>query len=437
MYSSLIYKEIKPGYGIAFNKITNETVLVKGDINEFSPDELLSLFEFKQNESQFDARRFFTTIVINTTEACNLRCRYCSRYKEQYNVQQTITLDLLKDILHKASQYASSINEKVVVQFHGGEPLTQFELIRKAVEGNKNLNSNLDFRIQTNATLLTEEILLFCKEYDIHLGLSIDGPPELNAITRRFKNGKPVNFAIERNIPLIKKYLPRHTISCLCVLSAANANYAEDVLEYVFNNSIDDVSILPLYPDFSNCITDNNHLIPRTIDMVNFSSKVFDIWVNELRKGHVVSIPNFQIWFWNLMGNNANYVLNSTSCGVGQSLIFIDKDGEIYPCGPFSYEKEFSMGNISSISSLNELCDSEVFKSFHYRTVNHIEECKDCVFQGICLGGCPANSYLKNKDVFKKDPFCEYWEGIIGHIAQRLIDDPNICELIPEYSIRL
>jgi len=437
MSTSLIYKEIKPGYGIAFNKITNETVLVKGNINEFSKEELNSLFDFKRNESRFDARKVLSTIVINVTEACNLRCRYCSRYKGQYDKQQTITLELLKDILCKASEYAGAIGERVVVQFHGGEPLTQFELIRKSIEENKEFNSQLDFRIQTNATLLTEEILLFCKEYDIHLGLSIDGPPELNAITRRFKNGKPINSAIERNIPLIKKYLPRHTVSCLCVLSAANAKYAEDVLKYVFNNAINDVSILPLYPDFSNCITDDNHLIPRTVDMVAFSSKVFDIWINELRKGHNVSIPNFQIWFWNLMGNNANYILNSTSCGVGQSLLFIDNDGEIYPCGPFSYEKEFSMGNISSISSLKEICDSAVFKSFQHRTTNQIEGCKDCVYQGICLGGCPANSYLKHKDIFEKDPFCEYWEGIIGYIVQRLIDDPGICGLIPEYSIRL
>lgn len=435
--SFLIYKELKSGYSIAFNKNTNETVLIKGEINKFSSEELTSLFEFTQTESQFDARKVLSTIVINVTEACNLRCKYCSRYKGHYDIKQTITLDLLKDILYKASLYANEIGEKVVVQFHGGEPLTQFGLIRKAIEENQESNSNLDFRIQTNATLLNEEILLFCKEYDIHLGLSIDGPPELNAVTRKFKNGRNINSSIERIIPLIKKYLPRHTISCLCVLSAANAHYAEDVLEYVFNNSIDDVSILPLYPDFSNCITDDNHLIPRTVDMVKFSSTVFDIWVSELRKGHVVSIPNFQIWFWNLMGNNANYLLNSTSCGVGQSLIFIDKDGEIYPCGPFSYEKKFSMGNITSISSINEIRDSEIFKSFLRRTVNNIVECKDCVFQGICLGGCPANSYLKHRDIFKKDPFCEYWEGVIGHIVQRLIEDPDICGLIPEYSIRL
>ena len=44
---------------------------------------------------------------------------------------------------------------------------------------------------------------------------------------------------------------------------------------------------------------------------------------------------------------------------------------------------------------------------------------------------------LKTKDIFQKDPFCEYWFGIISHIVKRIIDKPEICEMIPDYSIRL
>lgn len=212
----------------------------------------------------------------------------------------------------------------------------------------------------------------------------------MNALTRQFQDGGHIDKILSEKIELIKRYLPRHTISCLCVLSAANVEHASEVMDFVFEKGIDDVSILPLYPDFSNCLTDDNHIIPRTKNMVNFSKRVFDVWIAELQKGRKISIPNFQIWFWNMMGGNSNYKLNTTSCGVGQSMIFIDNDGEIYPCGPFSYEKNFSMGNIEKIDTIQQLFNSQVFQLFSNRETSKVEKCLDCALQGICLGGCPV-----------------------------------------------
>ena len=434
--SNVLLKMVDTNHFVVYNKVSRETLLIKGTISDFGESDIDELFDY-DNEKSFDARKILTTIVINITEACNLRCKYCSRYKGHYDNDKTISQELLCDILQKASTYATSIGERVVIQFHGGEPLIHFNLIKHAILSNRAANDLLDFRIQTNATLLTDEILTFCKENDIHLGISVDGPPSLNAITRQFKDGRHIDQILSEKIGLIRRYLPRHTISCLCVLSAANVGHASEVMDFVFEKGIDDVSILPLYPDFSNCLTDDNHIIPRTKDMVKFSERVFDVWISELKKGRKISIPNFQVWFWNMMGGNSNYKLNTTSCGVGQSMIFVDKDGEVYPCGPFSYEKNFSMGNIMAIDNIQQLYSSDVFKLFSKRETSEVEKCTDCALQGICLGGCPANSYLQHNNIFKNDPFCEYWEGVLGYIAKRVIDDPQICEIIPEYSIRL
>jgi len=436
MESNIILKEIEPGYSVVYNKLSQETILTHSNLSNLPESKLNELFDFEINPEKFDARKYFTTIVINTTESCNLRCKYCSRYKENYDSKKTISEELLNTIIEKASKYSILIQERIIIQFHGGEPLLKFDLIKNAIFKNKNQNHLLDYRIQTNATLLNDDILEFCKEHNIHLGISIDGPPKLNAVTRQFSDGSPIDSIVKMNLEKIKSILPKHNISCLCVLSSANVHHAEDVLDYVYSNNIDDVSILPLYPDFSNCITDDNHLIPRTNEMVDFSSKVFDIWLNELEKGREISIPNFQIWFWNLLGKNANFIINNTSCGVAQSMLFVDSNGEIYPCGPFSYEGKFTMGNIKD-SEIQELKESVIFNDFENRNVKNVEECKECVLQGICLGGCPANSYLKTKDIFQKDPFCEYWFGIISHIVKRIIEKPEICEMIPDYSIRL
>lgn len=438
MNKNIIYHEIYPSYTVIYNPATKETLLSKSNASNMKDINLSSLFNTQERlNSVFDARSYFSTIVINITESCNLRCRYCSRYKEHYNKDKVISDSILYTILEKAVNHSNILGEKVVVQFHGGEPLLFFNKIKNIVKELSNEDrSQLDLRVQTNGTLLNEYILEFCRKYNIHIGISIDGPPEINAINRKFASGEPIENILKDNLLKIKKYIHRNHISCLSVLSQANVNDAEKIMTYISENGIDDVSILPIYPDFTNCINTSDHIIPRTEKMVSFSSKVFDIWINRLKNEQFISIPNFQIWFWNLLGKNANYITNNTSCGVAQTMVFIDTDGNIYPCGPFSYDKNMSFGNIMDME-LDDIRNTHLFKQFEDRDTINVAECSECVLQGICLGGCPANSYLISKSIFAKDPFCDYWKGVIVHILKRIIDEPEICELIPEFSIRL
>ncbi|MFA6428087.1 MAG: radical SAM protein [Candidatus Buchananbacteria bacterium] len=440
MKESIICKEIVPGYLVVYNKKTNETFLTKSlEVKNFSQKDWDIFFnkQPKKTAKKFDARSFFTTVVLNTTESCNLRCRYCSRYKEQYKKEKTMPDVIMFLGVERAIEHAKLIKERVVVQFHGGEPLLFFTKIKSVLESfSKKDLKKIDLRIQTNGTLITDDILKFCLLYNIHLGISVDGPPEINGINRRFADGTPISEVLDKKLKQVRKYLPNNHISCLAVLTQANVNNAKKVLDYIYKNKINDVSILPIYPDFTNCLNTSDHIIPRTEKMVEFSKLIFDLWLERLRKGQFVSIPNFQIWFWNFLGINANYITNNTSCGVGQSMIFINTDGEIYPCGPFSYENKMSFGNIRKIN-LIDIKKKKVFKMFNKRSTKNVDDCRDCALQSICMGGCPANSYLKEKSIYKKDPFCEYWQGIIEYIVKNIIDDPDICNLIPDFSIRL
>ena len=439
MINNVIIKKVKPGYFIVYNKKTKETFLTKSpSVENISQKDWQTFFSKNSKISKkFDARSYFTTVVINTTESCNLRCRYCSRYKEQYHSEKTMSDEIMFLSVKKAIEHAKLIKERVVVQFHGGEPLLFFTKIKKTLESfSKKDLKKIDLRIQTNGTLITDDILKFCLDYDIHLGISVDGPPEINGINRRFADGKPISEVLDKKLKQVKKILPNNHISCLAVLTNANVDGAKKVLDYIYKNKINDVSILPIYPDFTNCLNTSDHIIPRTEKMIDFSKLVFDLWLERLKKGQFVSIPNFQIWFWNFLGTNADYITNNTSCGVGQSMVFIDTDGNIFPCGPFSYEKKMVIGNIKKIN-LIDIKKNKVFKMFDKRSTANTEECCDCALQSICLGGCPANSYLKTKSIYNKDPFCEYWQGIIDHVIANIIDDPKICDLIPDFSIRL
>ena len=153
MINNVIIKKVKPGYFIVYNKKTKETFLTKSpSVENISQKDWQTFFSKNSKISKkFDARSYFTTVVINTTESCNLRCRYCSRYKEQYHSEKTMSDEIMFLSVKKAIEHAKLIKERVVVQFHGGEPLLFFTKIKKTLESfSKKDLKKIDLRIQTN-----------------------------------------------------------------------------------------------------------------------------------------------------------------------------------------------------------------------------------------------------------------------------------------------
>ena len=170
--------------------------------------------------------------------------------------------------------------------------------------------------------------------------------------------------------------------------------------------------------------------------MFEFSKIIFDRWIERLKQGHKLCIPSFQIWIWNLLAGNSGQPITNTPCGQAQSMLFVDKDGSIYACGPFSYHAETVFGNIKD-TDFESIKLNDLYRKFADRSTDDVAECIDCPLQGLCKGGCPANSYRQFKDINQKDPFCDYWQAIISYIMTRVAEDPEILNLIPDYTIRL
>ena len=436
--SRFIQKRIGTDLFVIYDLEHQKYLLSKGKV---SPQKVEAFFKKELGkEESYLANTPFRTIVVNLTEQCNLRCLYCHRYQKDYSANASMSEETLLLVMQRAYEYSlikKNKKEKTIVQFHGGEPTLRLNVVKNVLDKFKDKLDNFELRIQTNATNISPEFIDLCRKYKIQVGVSIDGPPHLTSVVRRFGNGASIFPTVEKNIKLIYDSLPGTYISCLCVISSANVNKAKDVFDYLVKNQhISDISFLPLYPDFSPCLNQaDTRIVPRSVEMIKFSKKIFDLWIDALKEGKQVCIPNFQIWFWNLAALNRGAILTNTCCGVGESMIFVDIDGTYYPCSPLSYEKTMAIGNVKN-DSIAKIPKTKVGKLFQDRNVKSVSECRDCVFQGICRGACPANAFLKKGDFFEKGPFCEYWKGTISHILKRLAEDPSILKLIPDYTIR-
>lgn len=127
----------------------------------------------------------FSSITLNITQGCNLRCKYCQVKKEPESMD--------KKTLIKALNWVENNVENPFVSFFGGEPLLEYDLIKWAIENYPNIH----FGLSTNLTLLTPEKIKFFFDNDIKLLLSIDGIGEIHNLSRdnswnKFSNLLPI-----------------------------------------------------------------------------------------------------------------------------------------------------------------------------------------------------------------------------------------------------
>lgn len=132
--------------------------------------------------------------VIEITQKCNLRCKYCTFgggfIDHRNHSSLTISLITLKKTILQAIECGKRLNE-ISISFYGGEPLIAFNLIKFAVNFAKSESNkkNIRFSLTTNATLIDVQKAQFFKDNNFNLLISLDGPEFMHNQYRVFPNG--------------------------------------------------------------------------------------------------------------------------------------------------------------------------------------------------------------------------------------------------------
>jgi uncharacterized protein len=197
--SQVLYEEIE--------NLKKQGYLGKCEIEEIEHPLTFSVEDYIQRKLNF--------IVLQLTHNCNLRCRYCA-YTENVKGIRTHSKDRMSfETVEKALKLLkenSIDSKKITIGFYGGEPLLEFDLLKKSVELSKELfkNKEIKYTVTTNATLLSEEKILFLEENNFQLMISFDGPQLINDSNRVFaSSNKSVFIAVISKLEHIIKNHPK------------------------------------------------------------------------------------------------------------------------------------------------------------------------------------------------------------------------------------
>lgn len=188
-------------------------------------------------------------IVLELTEACNLRCKYCiynEHHPEHHGYSnKTMSFETAKKSIDLIlSEYKGG---EFALSFYGGEPLVNFPLMKKCIEYARSAYPNVDlsYSFTTNLTLLTPEMVDYFKTLeDIDIMCSLDGPKAMHDKYRVDINGEGTfDKAIENFKLLLQEFYNPDKKRGLLINCVIVPPYTKEKLNDIYKFFFEDLKI--------------------------------------------------------------------------------------------------------------------------------------------------------------------------------------------------
>lgn len=333
-------------------------------------------------------------MCLNIAHDCNLRCEYCFASKGDFGTgRELMSLDTAKaaiDFLIKASKDRHNLE----VDFFGGEPLMNFEVVKKTVEyarsQEKKYNKNFRFTITTNGLLLTDDKIDFINENMDNVVLSLDGRKEVNDRLRvtASKEGSydiivpKYQKLVKERKKLGKDYYVRGTFT------KYNFDFTNDVL-HMNELGFDQLSIEPVVSDKNLDYSIKEDDLDRVFKEYETLAKEI---INRRKNGNYFNFFHFMLD----LNQGPCAIKRLKGCGCGNEYVSVTPNGDVFPCHQFVGKAEWKMGNV-----LKDEFNEKIKDYFSKTNVYQKPDCKDCWAKFYCSGGCNANNLQYAGDVFK------------------------------------
>lgn len=352
------------------------------------------------------------TITFQVTDACNLCCSYCYQINKGHHVMPfEIAKQFIDKILNDDKTFHDYIQSQTttgcILEFIGGEPFLEIELIDKIVDYfmeqtillNHPWATRFRASLSSNGTLyFTPEVQKFIKKHNQHLSLSIsiDGNKQLHDNCRVFPNGEgSYDLAISAEQDLGEKYSPN--LLSKMTLSPENVSYTSDALINLMNNNHNYIH--------ANCVYEEGWKIEHATILYNELKKVVNyILDNNLETKKGISILDLSL------SESQKHSRNENWCGGDGRMIAIDYKGDIFPCLRYM---ESSIGQDQSPYIIGNLSEgigqtAETKKRIKDLNITWVSqnppECIECPVSEGCAW-CSAYNYQVYGTVNKRTTF--------------------------------
>jgi His-Xaa-Ser system radical SAM maturase HxsB len=358
-----------------------------------------------------------------------LRCDHSCPYCQVSRVTQDRTrYDMTWETADRAiSLMFRSPSDALKVEFQGGEPLLNFDLIRKIVLEIDRQNGgerHIDFVIATNLSQLTDEILAFCAEHQISLSTSLDGPEALHN-SNRPRPGRDSHQVTVRNLERARAVLGQDRVAALMTTTAESLCHPREIVDEYVRHGFDSIFLRSISP-YGFALRSRQTIRYQTEQFLDFYRVALDYIIELNRRGTPIIEVFSQILLQKILTPfPTGYVDLQSPAGAAISVVAYNYDGEVFASDEARMlaemgDRSFRLGNVAT-HTYEEIFAGPLARCLvEGSCAETLPGCSECAFVPYC-GSDPVFHWATQGDPVGHRPtsaFCAKHMGVFRHLLQ-------------------
>ena len=358
-------------------------------------------------------------LCLHVAHTCNLNCSYCFASQGKYHGDRALmSLEVGKRALDFLIENSGS-RHNLEVDFFGGEPLMNWDMIKELVayarRREEETGKRFRFTLTTNGVLVDDDVIEFSNREMSNVVLSLDGRKEIHDAYRVDYHG---NGSWEKIVPKFQRFVEARggkNYYMRGTFTHANPDFLKDI-QQMLDLGFTELSMEPVVcaPEDPSALTAED--LPIVLDQYE---KLAELMLERRKAGKPFTFYHYMI---DLKGGPCIYKRVS-GCGSGTEYMAVTPWGDLYPCHQFVGEEAFKLGDI-----WQGVTNTATQLEFAACNVYARPDCADCWAKLYCSGGCAANAchatgavtgiYKYGCDLFRKRMEC----AIMVEVAKTLGD---------------
>jgi His-Xaa-Ser system radical SAM maturase HxsB len=345
--------------------------------------------------------------IVIPTLRCNMNCIYCHASSRPLNEKG---YDMDKETAKNTVDFIfQTPNRYITIEFQGGEPLLNWEIVKYiveyALEKNRKAKKDLVITIVTNLTEMTEEKMEYLIDHNVTVCTSLDGPKEVHNYNRKFIGGNNYDIVVKWIKKFNSEYEKRkikHKLNALVTLTRKSLNHPKEIVDEYVNLGLNNIHLRFL-----------NHLgvAKKVWSSINYSVEEYlNFWkkavsyIDEVqKKGVNINERMIGIMLHKISQEyDPNYLDLRSPCGAAIGQLAYNYNGDIYTCDEARSigEDLFLLGNVKN-NSYKEIVTCNKACAVINASINDQYICDNCVYKPYC-GICPVCNYVDQGNMIGK-----------------------------------
>ena len=324
-------------------------------------------------------------LCLHVAHDCNLKCSYCFAEEGEYHGKRSL---MSAEVGKKAIDFIianSGKRRNLEVDFFGGEPLMNFDVVKEIVEYGREQeklhDKNFRFTITTNGILLDDEKQKYINENMHNVVLSLDGRKEVNDYMRPRAGGQGSYDIIVPKFQKLAESRNQTDYYLRGTFTHNNLDFSKDVFHIADDLGFKQVSVEPVVAE----ATESYAITEDDLDTI---FEEYEKLAEQLYIRHKTGEKDFNFFHFMVDLTGGPCIAKRLSgCGSGTEYLAVTPEGDLYPCHQFVGQEEYKIGSV--YTGIENTAIREEFANCNVYTK---PDCKKCWAKFYCSGGCMANA---------------------------------------------